>query len=64
VVTIHFALNGDAINRDGGIAADVKIECDGEINSMDVDRRMRIESIPQKCGDDIDGGLNKYRTDT
>jgi hypothetical protein len=45
VVTIRFEAKHNAINRDGGIAANVQIECDGEINSMNADRRMRIESI-------------------
>jgi hypothetical protein len=61
VVTIRFEGKRNAINRDGGIAANAQIQCNGEINSMNVDRRMRIESIWQGCGDDIDGGLNKYR---
>jgi hypothetical protein len=48
VVTIRFALKRCPINRNGGIAADVQIECNEGISFMNIDRRMRIESIQQE----------------
>jgi hypothetical protein len=52
VVTIRFGSHRDAINRDGGIAANVRIECNGEIDFLDIDRRMnRIDAAKMAWGD-------------
>jgi hypothetical protein len=45
VVTIRFDWKSDAINRDGDIAANVQIECDGGIDFLDIDRCVRVEAL-------------------